>query len=149
MPYWWRHLTKRCRYYKSTSYRHECLLADAYLARFFKFKRCNKKQQRSDGAATKVSTQQLVTYPAQQVHPASGNELMALLPFDSDAFIIGVDNHATRCMDSYKKHFMNLVPTQCRITKGTAAGLQITALGTLHWRITDDSGAQPTFVFNS
>ena len=131
MPYWWRHLTKRCRYFKSSRYRHECLLAQVYLARFFKFKRCKSKQG-SGGAADKVSTQQMVAYPAAQVRSASGDELTALLPFDTDAFIIGVDNHATRCMDSNKKHFTNLVRTQCRIVKGIAAGLQITALGTIH-----------------
>ena len=62
-------------------------------------------------------------------------------PFDSDAFIIGVDNHASCCMDANVNHFTNLRrPKQKVVTKGITDGLTIKVFGTVHWNITDDRG---------
>ena len=62
-------------------------------------------------------------------------------PFNSDAFIIGVDNHASRCMNANVNHFTKLQhPKQKVDTKGITDGLTIKAFGTIHWNITDDQG---------
>ena len=71
----------------------------------------------------------------------SGIEPVVMPPFDSDAFIIGIDNHASRCMGNHKKHFFSLKQTKSgTLTKGIAEGLEIKAYSTVHWNIMDDLG---------
>ena len=61
--------------------------------------------------------------------------------FDSDAFIIGVDNHVLCCMDAKVNHVTNLRrPKQKVVTKGIIDGLTIKTFGTVHWNITDNQG---------
>lgn len=63
-----------------------------------------------------------------------------MLPFNSDAFIIGVNTHASRCMDNNKAHFTNLDPSAGKVVKGIASILTIAAHSTIHWDVKDDNG---------
>ena len=62
-------------------------------------------------------------------------------PFDSDVFIIGVDNHVYRCMDSNINHFTNVRrPKNVSFTKGIAVRLAIKVFGMVDWNLQDDQG---------
>ena len=79
----------------------------------------------------------------QTVHASdpSGIEPVVMPLFDSNDFIIGIDNHASRCMDNCKEHFSNLTQSKSgTLTKWIAKGLEIKAYDTIHWNIVDDLG---------
>ena len=76
-----------------------------------------------------------------QANDPSGIELVVMPPFDSNAIIIGIDNHASRCMEHCKKHFSGLKQTKSgTLTKGIAKGLEIKAYSTVHWNTANDLG---------
>ena len=72
---------------------------------------------------------------------SSGIEPCIMPPFDSDAFIIGVDKHASRCMDSNMNHFTNVQrPKNVTFTKGIGDGLATKAFGMVHWHLQGHQG---------
>ena len=76
---------------------------------------------------------------AVQANDPSGIEPVAMPPFNSDAFIIRIDNHLSRCIDHCKKHFTDLKWTKSgTLAKGIAEVLKIKAYGTVHWNIADN-----------
>ena len=61
--------------------------------------------------------------------------------FDSDSQVIGVDNHASRCMSNNLSDFITeLKPANNTKVKGAGGNLQVKGIGTLKWRIQDDQG---------
>ena len=72
-----------------------------------------------------------------QANDPSGIEPMIMPPFESNAFIIEIDNHASRCMDFCKKHSSDLKQTKSgTLTKGVARKLKYVALSTrILWMI--------------
>ena len=61
--------------------------------------------------------------------------------FDSDSQIIGVDNHASRCMSNKLLDFITeLKPAKNNKVRGAGGNIQIKGIGTLRWRIQDDEG---------
>ena len=61
--------------------------------------------------------------------------------FDSDSQIIGVDNHASRCMPNKRSDFITEIkPAKNNKVRGAGGNLQIKGIGTLRWRIQDDEG---------
>ena len=76
--------------------------------------------------------QTCITYPsimqAVQASKPSGIELVTMPPFNFNAFIIGINNHASWYIDNYKNHFSNLKQTKSgTLTKGIATRLEIKA----------------------
>ena len=66
--------------------------------------------------------------------------------FDSDSFIIGVDNQASCCMTNKKSHFITPIerlPHQ-RV-KGIGGLVQAKGRGTIRWKVEDDDGRVHTF----
>ena len=61
--------------------------------------------------------------------------------FDSDSYMIGVDNHASRCMANSPHLFtdLQLIP-QGKQVEGIGAGLKIEGVGTYIMSIQDDKG---------
>ena len=61
--------------------------------------------------------------------------------FDSDSQIIGVDNHASRCMLNKLSDFITeLKPAKNNKVRGAGGNIQIKGIETLRWRIQDDEG---------
>ena len=58
-----------------------------------------------------------------------------------DVFIIGINNHASSCMDIAKTISYNLEQSKsCTLTKGIAGGLEVSDYGIVHKNIMDYSG---------
>eukprot|EP00957_Ditylum_brightwellii_P127827 9748736-Ditylum_brightwellii.AAC.1 len=61
--------------------------------------------------------------------------------FDSDSFIIGIDNHALYCMPNKREHFEGpLKPMKEEKLRGISRLIDIAAMGTLVWQWEDDVG---------
>ena len=72
-----------------------------------------------------------------------------LLHIDSDSFIIGVDSHASRCIDNNIAHFVGPLEPVCHSkVKGIKGWLDIKGKGTVHWQIEDDEGRKHMLVIN-
>ena len=64
-----------------------------------------------------------------------------VLQFDSGSFVIGVDNHASRCITNNMSHFITPPsPTTNAILKGAGGKLQVKGQGTIRCQILDNSG---------
>ena len=61
--------------------------------------------------------------------------------FDSDSKVIGIYNHASRCMPNNLSGFITeLKKINNTNVKGAGVNLQIKGIGALRWRIQDDKG---------
>ena len=58
--------------------------------------------------------------------------------FDSDSFLVGVENHATKCMSNNSKHFVSLDPMKNRTVKGVGGMIRVLSRGTMCWRVEED-----------
>ena len=59
--------------------------------------------------------------------------------FNSDVFIIGVDNHASRCMDSNISQFtIKRLPKKSTFTKSIANRLVNEVFGMIYWNLQDN-----------
>ena len=62
--------------------------------------------------------------------------------FDSDSQVIGVDNHASRCMSNKRSDFItDIKPAKKYKVKGAGGNLKVQGVGTIKWRIADDNGS--------
>ena len=67
-------------------------------------------------------------------HPSQVN-------FDTDSFIIGVDNHASRTLSNNKRHFIGYIRRLDNVfINGINGKLPICGIGTIQWKIEDDDG---------
>ena len=67
-------------------------------------------------------------------HPSQVN-------FDTDSFIIGVDNHASRTLSNNKRHFIGYIRRLDNVfINGINGKLPIRGIGTIQWKIEDDDG---------
>jgi len=67
-------------------------------------------------------------------HPSQVN-------FDTDSFIIGVDNHASRTLSNNKRHFIGYIRRLDNLfINGINGKLPIRGIGTIQWKIEDDDG---------
>ena len=58
-----------------------------------------------------------------------------MVDFDTDSFLIGVDNHATRCISNDIKHFVGpLIPTKRSCTGFGGAKTEMMGEGTIQWK---------------
>jgi hypothetical protein len=65
--------------------------------------------------------------------------------FDSDSYLIGVDNHASRCMANSPHLFEDLhLDNNKEQVDGINSGLDIVGQGTFKFNITDDNGEAHT-----
>ena len=65
--------------------------------------------------------------------------------YDSDSFIIGIDNHASKCISKYKEHFISFTSTsnmaKSPAIKDFKGGLtNIEGVGIVRWWLEDDLG---------
>ena len=60
--------------------------------------------------------------------------------FDSDFFLVGVDNHASKCMSKNRKHFVSFDPMKNQTVKGVGGVIRVLGRGTLRWRVEDCDG---------
>ena len=134
--YWWRRLTKRFRYYKSSRFHREPSLLSFQVYKRRRIKACS-----SYLGLYSAPHKQCLAYPSSiAASPDQFKEPTMLQKWDSDSFVIGIDNHASRCMDPNIKHFTDILKCGNKVTKGIASGLPIIAYGTVHWNIEDDHG---------
>ena len=64
--------------------------------------------------------------------------------YDTDSFLIGIDNHASYCMTNNITDFIG-TPTKVRVrVKGISGKLQAGHKGTVRWKIEDDQGVKHT-----
>ena len=63
--------------------------------------------------------------------------------YDTDSFEIGIDNHASKCIEKDKNNFISrITPTSNTILRGSGGNLQVRGFGTVQWKITDDNGQE-------
>ena len=81
-------------------------------------------------------------YQAQMANDTKDTRAQPLAArFDSDSFIIGVDNHASKCMSNRRQHFVGPIqPLTNQRVQGVGGLLQVKGKGTIRWRIKDDDG---------
>ena len=61
--------------------------------------------------------------------------------FDSNSFVIRVNNHASKCMSNRRQHFVGPIqPLPNKRVQGVGGLLQVKGRGTIRWRIEDDGG---------
>ena len=61
--------------------------------------------------------------------------------FDSESQVLGVDDHASRCMSNKLSDFITeLKPAKNYRVKGAGDNLQVKGVGTIKWQIADDNG---------
>lgn len=66
--------------------------------------------------------------------------------FESDSFVIGIDNHASRTISNNKSHFVGRIRRIDRKhVKGIDGQLSIKGIGTIEWKIADDDGVVHRF----
>ena len=81
-----------------------------------------------------------IQYTAAPAVTASDDRLIPT-KFDSDSFIIGIDNHASRTMTNNIDHFIGpLTPEPHARVNGIASGLKVEGSGTVSWKLEDDNG---------
>ena len=62
---------------------------------------------------------------------------------DSDSFEIGIDNHASKCIEKDENNFITqITPTSNTILRGAGGNLKVRGFGTVRWKITDDKGQE-------
>ena len=67
--------------------------------------------------------------------------------YDSDSFVIGIDNHASKTMSNKIRDFITpLTPTPNTFVKGAGGYINVMGSGTLRWRIEDDDGKVHTIL---
>jgi hypothetical protein len=62
------------------------------------------------------------------------------LRFDTDSFVIGIDNCASKCLSDDKRDFVGPLKKQTTQVKGIGGNQQGHWVGTVQWTITDDDG---------
>ena len=88
------------------------------------------------------------TYQTTYVCSAVSTNFSGLnFQYDSDSFVIGIDNHASKTMSNNIKHFITpLNPTPNTFVKGAGGYIKVKGSGTLRWRIEDDDGKVHTIL---
>eukprot|EP00957_Ditylum_brightwellii_P093688 7133901-Ditylum_brightwellii.AAC.1 len=72
---------------------------------------------------------------------AAMNNMPHRIRFDSDSFLIGIDNHASYCMSNKREHFEGpLRLLRGKKLRGIACSVDIIGTGTLVWQWEDDTG---------
>jgi hypothetical protein len=70
--------------------------------------------------------------------------------FDSDSFLIGVDNHSTTTISNDKSHFIGPIrPTNVGIKGFGGTCVRAKGIGTVKWKIEDDEGKVHTFTIQN
>ena len=70
--------------------------------------------------------------------------------FDSDSFVIGIDQGSSATISNNSKHFRSLTPVTTKVVgvdgvpRGIAAGI-----GTIHWKLEDDNGRLHSIVIRN
>ena len=61
--------------------------------------------------------------------------------YDSDSYLIGLDDHASYCISPQLKNFIPETLQKYSVkVKGVRGGICATQTGTLQWRVADDMG---------
>ena len=60
--------------------------------------------------------------------------------FDSESFLIGVNNHASKCMINTHKRFVSFDPMKNRMFKEVGSIIRALGRGTLCWKVEDNEG---------
>ena len=64
-----------------------------------------------------------------------------LCKFDTDSKPLGIDNHASKCMDNDERDFIiEITPLSNMRVKGAGEFLKVIGKGTVRWKIEDDKG---------
>ena len=67
--------------------------------------------------------------------------------FDSDSFLIGVDNHASYSISNDSRHFISEIqPVHNKGLKGISGKLKVEGVGTIKWMIEDDDGKRHAII---
>ena len=62
---------------------------------------------------------------------------------DSDSFEIGIDNHASKCIEKDENNFITqITPTSNTILRGAGENLKVRGFKTVRWNITYDNGQE-------
>ena len=70
--------------------------------------------------------------------------------FDSDLFLIRIDNHTMMTISNDKSHFIGLIcPTNIGVKGFGGNMIKATGKGTLKWKIEDDEGKVHIFAINN
>ena len=65
--------------------------------------------------------------------------------YDTDSFLIGIDNHASASMTNTSQDFVGTTKTVHAKIKGIKGYLNTTKVGTVRWTIQDDQGRNHRF----
>ena len=69
------------------------------------------------------------------------------IQYDSDSFVIGIDNHVSKTISNDTKNFITpLTPIPNTFVKGVGGYINVMGSGTLRWRIEDDDGKVHTIL---
>ena len=67
--------------------------------------------------------------------------------YDLDFFMIGIDNHSSKCIEKDKNNFISrITPTHNTILRGAGGNLKVRGFGTVQWIITDDKGQEHDLI---
>jgi len=103
-----------------------------------------QRQARTFDKVARVKPRLYFTFPSE-VRPTKLKRQAAnqedTFTYDTDSFIIGIDNHSSCVMDNNKDHFIGKIkPTRNQEVISASGTLQIQGEGTVEWRIEDDDG---------
>ena len=71
-----------------------------------------------------------------------GEKYKAKYKFDIDSYMIGIDNHASRCISNDIDHCITaFTPTPCSYLRGITGDLKVKGEGTLVWNIDNEQGS--------
>jgi len=62
--------------------------------------------------------------------------------FDSDSFLIGIDNHSSKCISPKLSDFIHPIKPSNGVLKGISGKLSVYGTGTVVWKVLDDDGVK-------
>ena len=112
--------------------------------RYISAKRKGKQQRIGNKSKIKPNFHlvKVTTYEVSSTSTSTGiDKYKPKYKFDSESYMIGIDNHASRCISNDINHFITaLTPTPRSYLRGITGNLKVKGEGTLVWSIDDDQG---------
>ena len=113
--------------------------------RYISAKKKGKQQRIGNKSKVKYNFHRIkvTTYEVSSTSASTGGGVKhtSKYKFDPDSYIIGIDNHVSRCISNDINHFITaLTPTPRSYLKGIPVGLKVQGEGALVWHIDDDQG---------
>jgi hypothetical protein len=69
--------------------------------------------------------------------------------YDTDSFLIGIDNHASYCMTNSLDDFISEPTLSKKKVRGISGYLTAVKVGTVRWKIEDDNGEEHKLILNN